>query len=96
MSVLCPHLSLNAVEPSEPEDLSSPQLPLCVVDLLVFFVDVLLWQLIFLSELPRPPQEAQPAVGYGGYHLIRRQVKALSDAGAKNDALTEEMHRRKN
>lgn len=37
------YLSLNAVESSEPEDLSSPQFPLCVVDLLVFFVDILLW-----------------------------------------------------
>lgn len=46
---LCPHLSLNAVESSEPEDLSSPQLPLCVVNLLIFFIYVLLWQLIFLS-----------------------------------------------
>lgn len=49
VSVTCPHLSLNAVESSEPEDLSSPQLPLCVVDLLIFFINILLWQLIFLS-----------------------------------------------
>lgn len=37
------HLSLNAVETSEPEDLSSPQLPLRVVDLFIFFVHVLFW-----------------------------------------------------
>lgn len=46
---LCPHLSLNAVESSEPEDLSSPQLPLCMVDLLIFFIHILLLTLIFLS-----------------------------------------------
>lgn len=64
-----PHLGLNAVEASEPEDLSSPQLPLSVVDLLVLLVDVLLWQLVLLGELARPAQEAQPAVGYAGDHL---------------------------
>lgn len=40
---MCSHLSLNAVESSEPEDLSSPQLPLSVVDLFIFFVHILLW-----------------------------------------------------
>lgn len=64
-----PHLGLNAVEASEPEDLSSPQLPLGMVDLLVLLVDVLLWQLVLLGELARPAQEAQPAVGYAGDHL---------------------------
>lgn len=64
-----PHLGLNAVEASEPEDLPSPQFPLGMVDLLVLLVHVLLRQLVLLGELARPPQEAQPAVGYASDHL---------------------------
>lgn len=70
------HLSLNAVEPSEPEDLPSPQLPLGVVDLLVLLVHVLLRQLVLLGELARPAQEAQPAVGYAGDHLVGEERTA--------------------
>lgn len=70
-----PHLGLDAVQASEPEDLPSPQLPLGVVDLLVLLVHVLLRQLVLLGELARPPEEAQPAVGYAGDHLEGRREK---------------------
>lgn len=58
MFLLCSHLSLDAVESSEPENLSSPQLPLRVVYFLIIFIDVLLWHVVFLSQLSGPPQEA--------------------------------------
>lgn len=77
MFFMCPHLGLNAVESSEPEDLSSPQLPLCVVNLLVFFIHVLLWQFVLLSKLACPPQEAQSAVGYAGYDLTSGRDRVL-------------------
>lgn len=39
----CSHLSLDAVKSSEPENLSSPQLPLCMVNLFIFLIYVLFW-----------------------------------------------------
>ena len=69
----CSHLGLNAIKPSEPEDLPPPQLPLRVVDLLVVVIDVVLRQLVLLAQLSRPPEESQPAIGYGGYHRTSRE-----------------------
>lgn len=38
-----PHLCLNAIESSKPQNLSSPQLSLCMVNFLIFFVHILFW-----------------------------------------------------
>lgn len=67
------YLCLDAVQASEPEDLSAPQLPLGVVDLLLVLIQLLLGHLVLLGELPRTAQEPQLAVGNGGDHLVPRK-----------------------
>lgn len=57
-SVGC-YLSLDAIEASEPEDLSSAKLPFSVVNLIhvIQLLQLLVWDLLFLGAVSRCFQE---------------------------------------
>lgn len=68
------HLGLDAVEASEPEDLSAAQFSLGAVDLLLIFRQLLPFLLPRLQAQPRLLQARQPLRWHGGDHLEPRLV----------------------
>lgn len=67
------NLSLDSVEPSEPEDLPSPQLSLSMINLLLVLVHLLLGHFILLRQLTSPFEEPQLAVWDCWYNLIQSE-----------------------
>lgn len=65
------YLSLDAVEASEPEDLSAAQLPLSTVDLLLVLGQLLAFLLAGLQAQPRLLQARQTLRRHRGNHLVR-------------------------
>lgn len=68
-----PYLCLDTVQAAEPEDLSTSQLPLSVVNLLLVLIELLLRHLVLLGEPACTSQEPQLAVGNGGDHLVQQE-----------------------
>lgn len=73
------HLSLNAVESSEPEDLTTAQLSLSTVDLLLILGHLLAFVLPGLQAKPRLLQARQPLCGHRGDYLEAGCVRWLFD-----------------
>lgn len=63
------YLRLDAVQTSEPEDLASPQLHLCVVDLVGALCQLLLVDLLLRGAVTCLIQELQVVSGDGCYQL---------------------------
>ena len=63
------YLGLNAVETSEPQDLSPPQLPLGVVDLVLVVGHVLVHDVVGAGAVSRLLEAFEVAGGYGGDQL---------------------------
>ena len=64
------YLGLDAVQSSEPEDLSSPQFSLSAVDLLFVVGQLLPLVLAGLQPQPRLLQARQPSGGHRGDQLV--------------------------
>lgn len=75
----CEYLSLDAVQPSEPEDLTSAQLHLGVVNLIHVLDLLLLLHLLLGAAVTNRRQELEPVCGDGGDELRRRRRREMSD-----------------
>lgn len=67
------YLSLDAVQPSEPEDLTAAQLHLSVVYLIHVLFLLLLLHLLLGAAVTNRHQELEPVCGDGGDELRRKE-----------------------